>query len=503
MMDMFLFADLAAPDLVNGKTFDALAPGKFVDMYGRKLEIKTGDLEQYAENTRRAIDATKTEGGEIVGLPIDAFNHEKGDGAGWIVAVEVNDGRLRVTPKWTEVGTDLIVKGIRRFFSATVDVGRKVIMGGTLTNWPASRDHITSNILLRPIELSDQSPTLYELVDFDDSPWDAAAVESGMEIGDFRKCCLLDLNGYPGQDGDPKKSLAKLAYKKSPDSAPNRAALRAMATGHGISAVKRPPEVPPSFYKSKMVSAAKRIASLWGQAFDTDVPENIQNVASGELSYLETEDNLMALELTQEGLNSMIDAAVSAAVGQAVTKAIGDALPKPPPVAPNGNGNSAIATAELISTLGLDKLEAGAQQRIEAAIQEQFVAVQKNAETQYMLKLAQVTRKHDVAEFATRMTGGTAETPRGLPAKADELSKHLLALPKEEAQWWMDLCKAVVEGGVVEFAELGNNKPTPGTKPLPEEVKAALDRKDFTIADLSDPILGLGNLSEYDLTAYK
>jgi hypothetical protein len=124
-------------------------------MHGAAVKIKDDDLETCLQNTLAAIEATKSESGEIVGLPIDAKGHEKGDGAGWIVGANLEDGKLRLTPKWTEIGRELIEKGIRRFFSATMDIKNKVILGGTLTNWPAVRDK-KGRVLLRPVELQIQ-----------------------------------------------------------------------------------------------------------------------------------------------------------------------------------------------------------------------------------------------------------------------------------------------------------------------------------------------------------
>jgi hypothetical protein len=148
----FLFTELNQDALTEGRAFDGVAFGTFTDMFGREIELKADDAADYAENTRAAIEATTAESGEIVGLPIDAEGHEKGDGAGWIVGVELVDGIIRLLPKWTEIGRELISKGIRRFFSATIDVKNKVVLGGTLTNWPATRDE-NNRVMLRPIEL--------------------------------------------------------------------------------------------------------------------------------------------------------------------------------------------------------------------------------------------------------------------------------------------------------------------------------------------------------------
>jgi len=145
-----LFVDLS---LVEGKDFDGMAEGKFTDMYGREVELE--GLSDYLDNTLENLEATRTEGGELVGLPIDARGHENGDGAGWIVGLELADSVIRFSVKWTEIGLELIKKGIRRFFSPTIDVKNKVILGGSLTNWPATRTK-KGKILLRPIELSEQ-----------------------------------------------------------------------------------------------------------------------------------------------------------------------------------------------------------------------------------------------------------------------------------------------------------------------------------------------------------
>lgn len=141
------------PALSDGKFFDALAPGVYRDMFGREVEFKASELPTYARNTERVINSTKGESGRVLGLPIDARDHEKGDGAGWIVGVQVTKELLRLKPQWTEIGRDLISRGIRRLFSATVDTKAKVILGGTLTNWPALRDD-NGELRLRPIELS-------------------------------------------------------------------------------------------------------------------------------------------------------------------------------------------------------------------------------------------------------------------------------------------------------------------------------------------------------------
>lgn len=145
-----LFVELM---LADGNPFDGLVAGTFTDMFGREITITPEDLETIAANTARAIETSRTESGELIGLPIDARDHDKGDAAGWIVGATLVNGIIQLVPKWTEIGMELISKGIRRLFSATVDMAGKYIAGGTLTNWPAVRGE-DGRTLLRPIELS-------------------------------------------------------------------------------------------------------------------------------------------------------------------------------------------------------------------------------------------------------------------------------------------------------------------------------------------------------------
>jgi hypothetical protein len=148
--------DLQSQTAQPGKPFDGMRAGSFTDMYGRAVTFDAKDLAGYVANTKAAIDATRAESGEIVGLPIDAQNHNKGDAAGWIIAAELVGDVVRLTPRWTDLGLDLIGSSRQRFFSPTVDMENKTIVGGSLTNWPATR--AKGKTLLRPIELAEGDP---------------------------------------------------------------------------------------------------------------------------------------------------------------------------------------------------------------------------------------------------------------------------------------------------------------------------------------------------------
>lgn len=159
----FLFVDLA--EQIDGtKPFDGMAAGEFTDMYGRRAAFKKEDLPTYVKNTKAVLASTKDSNGVIVGLPIDTMNHDHREAAGWVVDVELGESGdvVLFSPRWNPVGVDMIGNDIARFFSPTIDLSNKTIEGGSLTNWPATRDEKTGKILLRPIELSAQ---MFELSD--------------------------------------------------------------------------------------------------------------------------------------------------------------------------------------------------------------------------------------------------------------------------------------------------------------------------------------------------
>lgn len=147
----FCFVDMSLAG--DTREIDGMSEGEFTDMYGRDAIIES--LDDYVKNTTENLEATRTEDGELVGLPIDAYGHDNGDGAGWITGVRREGSIVRFAVKWTEIGMDLIKKNIRRFFSPTIDTNTRVILGGSLTNWPATRTK-KGKILLRPVALSEQ-----------------------------------------------------------------------------------------------------------------------------------------------------------------------------------------------------------------------------------------------------------------------------------------------------------------------------------------------------------
>lgn len=164
MLNNFIFAELQA---AGAKPFEGMAAGSFVGMSGARATFLVDELPEYVKNTKKLIESTRSAGGELVGLPIDAYGHDpKSRAAGWIQDVELSaDGeKILFTPNWTAEGVDLIESNTRRFFSPTVDLANRVILGGSLTNWPATRT--ATEIKLKPVELSTGSAgDLLQLID--------------------------------------------------------------------------------------------------------------------------------------------------------------------------------------------------------------------------------------------------------------------------------------------------------------------------------------------------
>lgn len=163
--DLFFYTELAIEDGMpeDGVSWiDGMAAGEFISGWGNTVEIKPEQLAQYAFNTNVNIEATVDANGEVVGLPIDEINHNYGKAAGWITEVRLSDNRRNIIEfgvRWTDLGRELISSGQLRYFSPTFNRDQLAIVGGSLTNWPATREK-NERMLLQPITLSQ---TLYQV----------------------------------------------------------------------------------------------------------------------------------------------------------------------------------------------------------------------------------------------------------------------------------------------------------------------------------------------------
>jgi len=436
----FLFSQLATAD---EKPFDCMAAGDFVDMYGRATVIKREDLATFVVNTQRNIAATRAEGGEVVGLPIDWMNHNHGEAAGWIVDVALaGDGRdvILCTPRWNEMGRELIGKDTVRYFSPEFDPRAKCIVGGSLTNWPATRTR-EQKILLRPIALSQLSAiqvdeSLDERVgkirgafrDFTNS-WYVYAVEV--------------FDGYLIARDEDEGKLYKVGFQE---------------VEGGLTFDDRTVWVE---VKQTYIEAAMSLfRDIFNRVF-SGLSKNQDQPAAPEVEEDPAED---------PGSNSTTE--VSMTDVSQLSKEERQAL--------------------------LSQLTSGSELPAELA-----TLIDQRANERVSALLAVEQRKRDTAVLASRLVGGTAEAPRGLPVDKTELADFLLSLSPEQAEKATALLGKIQANGLVDFAERGHSREVSGTHELPAEYAAKLDNGELSLADLSNPVLALGDLSQYNLSRWK
>lgn len=473
----FLFAELTADSLQPSKPFDGLVAVKTLDMSGKEVNVSDGELQAYLANTLAAIGATRSESGEIVGLPIDARGHDKGDGAGWIVGAELIDGILRLIPKWTDVGRDLISRGIRRFFSATIDIEQKVILGGTLTNWPAVRDP-KGKMLLRPIELSSH---LYRLAvlpspagDEDESLGDrmedvrqafydsvAQPVIEAPHIIDIFDTYVIIRSG---------ESLYQVNYTIDATTGDivfdDQTAWIEVEQTYVEAMINRMRSW--MGFRPNPVHSYKRISPK---------PKKNEDPMMIKLSDLSEADRAELVKLVTVQLKSSAQ----------------------PPAAP---------ALDLSKLFNLEGMSEKAKLELAAAMEAQAQTVQTQAQLQFAAQLNQLHRNNQVTELAQRLTGGAADSPRGYRgATADDLKAHLLKLDADEGKWWSDFLSANVKDGFVEFGERGHGKTLLHMTALPEVFKPLL--KDWiagkqSIAEFfAINARELGDMAQYNLSEFE
>jgi len=122
---------------------------------GNVVEIIKSELQMYIDNTKKALASTVDRNNVLVGFPVDGSGHNHEDAAGWIKDVSMSESGevVQFSVEWTNEGQEAISSNSRRYFSPEIDLMEKVIMGGSLTNWPATRSK-KHEMLLKPVTLS-------------------------------------------------------------------------------------------------------------------------------------------------------------------------------------------------------------------------------------------------------------------------------------------------------------------------------------------------------------
>jgi len=489
-MNPILFFELSESVLTEGAAFDAITTGTFIDMYGRKATFREKDLPKYVDNTKANIEASITDEGEVVGLPIDAIDHDKGDGAGWIVDVELDAERnvIQLKPNWTSIGIEVIEGKIRRFFSATIDMPNKTILGGTLTNWPAIRDK-KGKVLLKPVELS------RGLFEFDEESFDESS----------RRCrsAFYDEFGTGDYESDPW--------------------VREVFEGHAI-----------VFFESKDWKVEFKISKdgeytfkpeedwtevrqTWVDAMlDNKIVEKItgifktNNKPGSDPEKTLSEDNTMTLKMTQEELDTKIADQVAAALGSALEKefagfrnAMTEAIN---PASPEDEDEPVVGEPpkfNILEMFDLGDQEDAAKVEMAKQINDEFEAYRSQVKNESVLQIKKIRRDSYLTEFATKVTSGNADVPYGVPVEAEALKTWLMSLTPDQTEFAKTMLEGFWKSGRVGFEELGHGKNPEGSKELDEATANGLRDGSLTIADLSNPILGLGDLSQYNLAEFK
>jgi hypothetical protein len=471
----FSFTDLAQsmPDdedtTRKHKPFDGMAVGEFTDMYGRRAKFKREEMPEYVANTKAILASTVDSSGEVVGLPIDTMNHDHREAAGWLVDVELGESKdvILFTPRWNDMGMGMITGDIARFFSPTVNLENKSIEGGSLTNWPATRDEKTGKILLRPIELSRQ---MYELTDeslpdriqriaraFRQTFRDSYDAEYSWPVDVFEGYVICEMG----------EKLYRVEFKETDE-------------GLEFAEFEKWVEVRRSYVEAAMRQFKKFVSGLFK-------PESDVSNGGGDAPD-QTETGVIEMELTQEQLTEMI--------GKTVSAAMAAQAPRDP------------KAADLSTLLDLDGLSEEAKKQRKDELKNQLAAIRKQAELEYRGEMLRLEFENRMTDLSQQLVSGSDKTPRGLRVPAEELKAHLTRLDPEEAKWWAELLTNTAEKGFVEYAERGHARVLQGSQALPDSIKANLRSwlsvSGNTVEDFFKlNAVELGSMADYNLAEFQ
>lgn len=284
-----MLTDLQEQNVKPGKPFDGMRAGTFIDMRGTPVTFGAAELAEYVRNTNAAIEATKTPSGDIVGLPIDSRNHDKGDAAGWIIKAELVGDVIQFTPKWTTLGIDLIGASLQRFFSPTVDVTNKTVTGGSLTNWPATRTK--GKTLLRPIELAEGDPnpmeeTINKIVQMLGMIWEKIAPKAEPEEPENPEAEPAPMSQAPNLAAELAQAQAQIAELQAQFERKNNVMEFARRVTAGTPAMPRGLNIPADQLAEVLLS------------MPTEQASKVQTML----------ENLVVVDFSERGHNGKIDA---------------------------------------------------------------------------------------------------------------------------------------------------------------------------------------------------
>lgn len=199
------------------------------------------------------------------------------------------------------------------------------------------------------------------------------------------------------------------------------------------------------------------------------------------------------MEMTKEELAELVSGQVREALGAAVQTVATDAEP-----------TEGAPAFDVLNFLEMEDAGDTVVNEFKKAMLDQYDMMRERASTEAAQMIATIRRESTVTEFAQNVTAGTAETPRGLPVKADELKTWMLSLNPSQLNFAQKMLGDIQASGVIEFRELGHGKILQGQKQVPdfarESLQAAIDagstpKEFFELAEMGDS-------SEYDLSDF-
>lgn len=469
-MARYLFTHLQAEDAGEGRWIDALTYGTFIEMWGRKIEVEEDQLAAYLENTKDAIAATETESGELVGLPIDLKGHDEDEAAGWIIDVRLAeaDGRevIQGLVKWTPAGVEAIKNNTRRLFSPTFDQGRLVIYGGSLTNWPASRDFESGITLLRPVELARLSGHLYRL---QDPPEDS--IEETVDR--VRYAWWEQEEMRPGPESYVVEVFAEYVIIERSD---------------GFFRVPYSLEEGAVTFDDE--SEWMQVRKSWIEMARRAMRGLLENLLGQEVPIDKSNED----EDPPNELGS--DPSTKPSLEEVMTVKLEDLTPE----------EQESLVAQLASSLNLGEIASPDANELGGPLAK---LIQDQATALAAKQIAEAKRAEEIVSLTEVLTGGTDEDPAGIPVPADELKSFLESLNDEQREAATKIFDMIRANGLVNFSSRGHNRRIEGKTKLEGPMKLELTKfldadKDHTVDRFFEiNAVDLGPIEDYDLAEFE
>ena len=473
--------------LTKGQDFAGLAVIKDgVDMLGRAFSVKAKEIkEKYLPNTEARIKMMQEKGEP--GLPIDDEKHSFGKAAGWITGVyigSVNDSKgkkrtaLMMAVEWTKLGVELIKNKIMTNFSPVFNTDDKVVMGGSLTNYPANKDE-NGIPLFDAIRLSEEMSYLTE-----DSLDD--------QMRQVRKSFREAINPKPVSEPEIER----------------RPWIAEVYDDHVIVEFKGEMwRVDYTKGEDDEISFSsfddwKKVKKSWVEAAQDSLEQLRERF--GKTS--EGGQDMAKNQITLEGLSDEERANLMAQAQSAVLGEFGL----------DGDGADVASAVERIreklsgevfgDLVGMDSVRDTLTTQVEAALKLEL----ENMENQMGLMLAAMTaeyrRKQEVSTFATQVCQGDEENAHGLPIKQTELEALLLSVDDDARAQIQTLLKNIWQRGPVSFATKGRDGDgyIPGDQELGEAEALLLAQaiENGSSIDEFFETTELGDPADFDLTKF-